>query len=239
MRQNKKAFTLVEVILAIAIFAAVALPLLTVYVQSFKVDTAARGVLNANYISQQYIENLDTQLYAEALSTLPDKQEQGGYYLSATIEPHGADGGAFVHLVVLPSGKMLAVLPDGERLLFGSVPSNISVSISGSQYTINCDGTSQSGALGGESRCTVLFNAMNLDSNSPNLSLSGCKAVIYCKTDNADRVNIVSGEGDKYPDMFDGGTSLVHVTAKVYETADATEPVSQSEAYINIRNWSE
>ena len=46
------------------------MPLLTVYVQSFKVDTAARHVLNANYISQQYIEKLDAATYPQALSNL-------------------------------------------------------------------------------------------------------------------------------------------------------------------------
>jgi prepilin-type N-terminal cleavage/methylation domain-containing protein len=238
MMKNKKAFTLVEVILAVAIFAAVALPLLTVYVQSFKVDTAARGVLNANYISQQYIEKLDAATYPEALSDLPDRQAQGGYYLSAVITPHGAGGGAFVHLVALNDGKMLAVLPDGNWRLFGSVPSNISVSFSGSQYGLTCDGTSLTGAANASS-CTVVFNAVNLASISPNVSLSGCKAVVYCTSDNESNINIVSGEADKYPDMFDGVTSLVHVTASVCDTADASEPVAQSEAYINIRNWAE
>ncbi len=235
MKRNKKAFTLVEVILAIAIFAAVSLPLLTVYVQSFKVDTAARNVLNANYISQQYIEKLDTATYAEALNDLPNKQEQGGYYLSATITPHSTNGGALVHLVVLESGRMLAVLPDGKWRLFASVPSNISVSVSGSQCTLTCDGTSLTGAANASS-CTVIVNAVHLSSVSPNLSLSGCKAVVYCTSGNEGNINIVSGEGDKYPDMFGGSTSLVHVTTNVYDTTGASEPVAQSEAYINIRN---
>jgi prepilin-type N-terminal cleavage/methylation domain-containing protein len=238
MRRNKKAFTLVEVILAVAIFAAIALPLLTVYVQSFKVDTAARGVLNANYISQQYIEKLDAVAYSDALSNLPGKQAQGGYYLSATITPHGTDGGAFVHLVALNNGKMLTVLPDGKWRLFGSVPSNISVSHSGGQYRLTCDGTTLTGNVD-ESTLKVIVNAVNLGSVSPGISLSGCKAVVYCTSDNESNINIVSGEADKYPDMFAGDTSLVHVTASVYETADASEPVAQSEAYINIRNWTE
>jgi len=238
MKRNNKAFTLIEVILAVAIFAAVALPLLTVYVQSFKVDTAARHVLNANYISQQYIEKLDAATYPQALSNLPNKQAQGGYYLSATVTPHGADGGAFVHLVSLSGGSLLAVLPDGTWRLFGSVPSNISVSFSGSQCTLNCDGTSLTGTADASSG-TVIVNAMNLAGVSPGISLGGCKAVIYCTSANADLVRIVSGEGDKYPDMFKGDTSLVHVTARVYQTANAAQALAQSEAYINIRNWTE
>lgn len=238
MIRNKKAFTLIEIILTVAIFAAIALPLFGVFVQSFKVDTMARGVLNANYIMQQYVEKLDSLTYAQALSGQPSKQATGGYYLSATIQPYGADGDSFVHLVALDGGKMLVVPPDGNWKQLSSVPSSVSLSIAGGQYTLRCDSTVIKGAAGG-SGCTMILNAVKMSSSaSPGLTLgSGCKAVAYCTADNYAKVSVASGDVTKYKNMFTGDTSLAHVTVRVYQSADASEPVAQSEAYINLRNW--
>ncbi len=52
-----------------------------------------RGILNANYIAQDYLEQLDNTSYAQALADLPAKQQTGNYYLSATMTPHGAGSG--------------------------------------------------------------------------------------------------------------------------------------------------
>ncbi len=241
MKRKKGGFTLVEVLLAIAIFAAVALPLLSIYVQSFKVDKAARGVLNANYISQAYIEKLDAATYQSALSELPSKKAQGDYYLSATIQPHGTGGQftecVFAQLVMLDGGKMLAVMPDGKWQVYNAVPSSISISVSGGRYTLRCDSTTQTGTAE-LANCTLMINAMKLpESASPGITLgTGCKADVYCTKANADKIRL-TGDGQKHPDMFTGNTSLIHVTTRVYDSATASEPVAVSEAYINIRNW--
>jgi len=237
MKRHKRAFTLLDVILAIAIFAAVALPLLIVFVQSLKVDALARGVMNANYISQQYIEKLDGTTYLEALSNLPVRQAQGDYWLSASIKPSGGGGGAFIHLLVLSNGKLLAVMPDGTWTQLSSVPSGISLSVSGGRYTLQCDSTSLTGTAG-SSVCTIVFNAINMPASvSPGLTLgSGCKALVYCTNDNKDKIRVLSGSAEVFPNIFTGSTSLIHVTTSVYDDPSSLLPVSQTETYVNIRN---
>ena len=78
---------MIETLLAICIFAAIALPLMSVFLQSTKTDRAARNVLNANYISQDYIETLDTKTYKDALQSVPTLLLTNQYYLTATITP--------------------------------------------------------------------------------------------------------------------------------------------------------
>lgn len=235
---NQKAYMLIEVLLAITIFAAIALPLMSVFLQSVKTDKAARNVLNANYISQDYIEKLDGQTYLQALAAIPDREPVDGYYLSAEIQPYGNAESlcAYAHLVMLSSGKMLAVLPDGKWRLYDSVPDEISMSVSSGQYTFVCAGNSVSGAAGA-GQCTVIVNAMQKASGvSPGLTLdANCTAVIYCRSEDAGDIRI-SGTGINHSDIISGETSLIHVTASVYNSADGTQPIAISEAYINIRN---
>ena len=184
--KNKKAFTLIEVLLAVFIFSAVALPLLGVYLQSAKTDVAARSVLNANYIAQDYIEQLDTVTYAQALGSLPDKKQVGSYYLSASVEPHGTRSGLFssscvyAQLLMGADGKMLAVMPDGKWQVNSAVPAQITMSLSGGGYSFSADGTSLAGTAQ-HSNCVLVINAMNMpQGTSPELALGqGCKALVY------------------------------------------------------------
>jgi len=242
--KGTKGFTLLEVLLAVFIFSVVALPLLSLYLQAVKTDVAARNVLNANYIAQDYIEKLDTATYPQALASLPLKEQAGDYYLSASIAPHGSAGNLFsasfvyAHLLLLEDGKMLAVMPDGKWQLYAAIPAQISLSVSAGSYTLSCDGSTLSGTAA-YSYCVLVVNAMKMPPGaSPTLNLGeGCKAVVYCTDANASSV-ILAGDGVKHKNVIAGHTSLVHVTASVYDQAGASAPVAQSEAYISIRNWS-
>ena len=89
---NRRGFGLLETVIAIAILAAIALPLLNIFVQSAQVDELAMGVLNANYISQDYTEKLDTMTYDEVLADVPYRRQVDSYYLTAVIKPYGAAG---------------------------------------------------------------------------------------------------------------------------------------------------
>ena len=103
---------MIEVIISIAIIATIALPLLSIFVQSIKTDRAANDVLNANYISQDYIERLDALTYLSALGSVPNHAETGDYYLSASITPYGTVNGLFdtscdyAHLVCFDNEKV-------------------------------------------------------------------------------------------------------------------------------------
>ena len=68
---NKRGLGLLETVIAIGILAAIALPLMSLFVQSAKTDEKARAVLNANYICQNYTEKLETQTYNTALENAP------------------------------------------------------------------------------------------------------------------------------------------------------------------------
>ena len=133
-------------------------------------------------------------------------------------------------------GSMLAILPDGKWRLFSSIPASITVTVSSSQYSLNCSGTIITGSAG-NTNCAVIVNAMKKKTGiSPTITLgTTCKALIYCTTANKGDMTF-SGTTQYNCDLLTATTSLVHVTASVYESQTATKPLSVSDAYINLRN---
>jgi prepilin-type N-terminal cleavage/methylation domain-containing protein len=238
---KKQGFTLIEVLLAIAIFAAIALPLMSVFLQSAKTDQAARNVFNANYISQDYIETLDTKAYATALN-VPNREAHGNYYLSAKIEPYGNAASMFssscvyTHVISLSNGSVLVVLPDGKWLKYTSIPSSISISVSGGSYSFSAGGTTKTGAAA-YNQCAVIFNAMKKTSGLITALTLGAnsKAIVYCK--NSEKGNIqVTGTAQYLCDIITADKSLVHVTTSVYDSLSAAKAMATTEAYISLRN---
>ena len=240
---SRRAFTLLETILSIAIIAAIALPMLSVFLQSAKTDQAAQGVLSANYISQDYMEKLDILIYEDALQNRPNRQEKDGYYLTTKITPYGTAAAMFsadcdyAHLVFYADGRMLAVMPDGQWHMFSTIPSSISISTGGGLYSFSAGSLTMSGGIG-NTYCALIINAMEKPSGidcAVTLNAT-CKALRYCKEYDADDFT-VTGTEELYCDLITGDTSLVHVKTYVYETATDTDPVATSEGYISIRNW--
>ena len=245
MKKNQKGYTLVEVILAIFIFSIVALPLLGIYLQSVKTDVASRNVLNANYIAQDYIEQLYHSTYKQALDNLPSNEPVDSFSLSADIKPYGSAGDLFstpcvyAQLLLQPDGKMLAVLPDGKWQLYNAIPSQISMSVSGGSYSFVCDGTALTGTAS-RSNCVLIINAMKKPSSGTNPTITlgqGCKTVVYCTSANASSVSVVGDEAHirKHIDVITGDESLIHVSARVY--GPASDLIAKTDAYITINNW--
>lgn len=240
---SKRAFTLLETLLAIAIIAAIALPLMSVFLQSVKTNQASKGVLSANYISQDYIEKLDTATYEEALSNQPDRVPVDGYYLSASIEPYGTASAMFTgacvyaHLVFYADGRMLAVMPDGNWRMFSAIPASISISAGGGMYSFSAGSATLTGSMD-SANCAVIIDAMEKPSGSACTVTLGAafKALRYCKEYDVDDIT-VTGTGETYCDLVPGDTSLIHVKTYVYGTAAAANPVATGESYINIKNW--
>lgn len=239
---NKNAFTLLETILSIAIITAVALPLLTIFLQSVKTDQTARNVLNANYISQDYIERLDGVTYAEALSAKPTRSATGDYYLSANINPSGISNAEFnsysdyVHVIYNDDGSILTVMPDGQWNIYQSANS-ISLNLSGNKYTFSLDGDTINGNIE-HSNCIMQINAMKKPSeNNISLSLgSNSKIMIYCKPNHKSEFT-ANGNIEIFEGVIKGETSLVKVNTYVYDSPTSTKAVSVMESSINIRNW--
>jgi len=240
---NKKAFTLIETVIAIVIIAVVALPLLSVFLQSIKTDQAAKTVLNANYISQDYIEKLDATTYPNALANLPNRVTIEDYYLTADIKPYGTTNSLFgcvceyAHMIFYSDNSMLTVLPDGDYLFFSSVPNYMSLSITTGSYTFIYDGITVTGDTD-YVYCALLINGMQKqDCVTSNITLgSTCKSVLYCKDEQKDDI-IITGTNETYSDMITGETSLINVTTYVYDSYGSTLPKGVSESYINIKNW--
>jgi prepilin-type N-terminal cleavage/methylation domain-containing protein len=237
--RGKRAFTLIEVILAIAIFAAIALPLFSVFAQSIKVDMKSNDVMNANYIAQDYIEKLNALTYLQALQNKPSKAVKGDYTLSADITPYGAVssllGGpcGYVHLITRADGKMLAVMPDGKWYLYSSAPSSISLSLSGANYTFTTNGSKTMTGSVGFSCCAMLINAISKPATATVTLGANCKAVYYCQQEHESDTTI-KGAHETYNSSTAGDTSLIYVKASVYDGLG--EEVASSVSYLDIKN---
>lgn len=248
MIKNKKGVSLVEVVLAVAIFAVTAMSLLGVYLQAVKTDVAARKVLDANYITQDYIEHLDTQTYEGALYDIRDNhpKELDGRYLSAAIKPHGAAGSpiaSYMHALFLPGNRMLAVMPDGQWWVYSNATTiAVNVGDDGS-YTFRVNSTAVRSGTAGNRYCALIVNAMHMPDDislTVNMTGSGCEAAAYCTNGNQSRVTLSGiplSRQQKHIDVIAGDSSLIHVTVRVYDAPAGGAPVAESEAYIPIKNW--
>jgi prepilin-type N-terminal cleavage/methylation domain-containing protein len=239
--RETRGLTLVEVIVSIAIFAAIALPLFSVFVQSIKTDKASVDVLNANYIAQDYIEKLDGATYKQALEERPSGTAVGNYRLSAVIKPYGTSpfGSAcgFAHINLSSDGTMLAVMPDGKWSFFASLPSTISLSLSGSNYTFKGGSITLTGNVG-YGYCAVVINATKkpVDTKTTITLGTNCKAAYYCKELIKNDITIDgTGSQETYTNNIIGDKSLVYVKASVYDSS--SKEVAFSESYIHIKNW--
>lgn len=239
--RGKRAFTLVEVIVSIAIFAAIALPLFSVFVQSIKTDGKANAVMNANYIAQDYIEKLSAATYKQALENKPSNKAAGNYKLSAIIAPYGTAKSFFnakcgyAHLIMNEDGTMLAVMPDGKWYQYASLPSSVSLSISGKNYTFTGGSKTITGTVGFD-YCAMMINATRKPTGATETITLGtnCKAAYYCKELSKSDI-MISGSCETYTNNIIGDTSLVYVKASVYDASGAEAAFSES--YIHIKNW--
>ncbi len=236
-----RGLTLVEVIVSIAIFAAIALPLFSVFVQSIKTDKASSDILNANYIAQDYIEKLDGATYKQALENKPESAAKGNYTLSAVIKPYGTSPFGsecdFVHINMNDDGTMLAVMPDGKWNLFGSLPSTLSLSLSGSNYTFKGGSITLTGNAG-YGYCAIIINATKKPAETKATITLGtnCKAAYYCKELIKNDITIDgTGTHETYTNNIIGDTSLVYLKASVYDSS--SKEVAFSESYMHIKNW--
>jgi len=240
---NKKGLGLLETVIAIAILAAIALPLLNVFVSYARADEKAQNVLSANYISQDYTETLETMTYQQALSSAPYRLEVDGYYLTAKIEPYGSVSDSsssqisYFNFIIYDDGSMMAVMPDGQWTVFSSVPASISFTRVANNYTFTGGSTTIIGEME-YSYSVITINAMR-QTSAVTLDVSTTsdfKPVLYCKSSYTSGYTFDSVY-EIIEDLLTQDTSLVHVTTYVYEDALSNEEISSIESYITIKNW--
>lgn len=239
----KKGVALIEVVLAIGIFAIIAFPLMSVFVQSINIDRKASDVLNANYIAQDYVEKLDTVTYTQALSSLPTNATIKDYTFSAKIIPYGtqdflfSDRCSYVHVIMYENGNVLCVMPDGKWNKFTSIPSTFSLTLADKTYTFKCGSTTITGTSK-YLNCAILVNAMKKpDTAISAITLQGnCKAALYCKSVDSGEITFSGGSNTVYKDFYAGDTSLVYVTTALYNPSKG-KIIATSDNYISIKNW--
>ncbi len=240
--KSKKGLTLIEVILAVAIFAMIALPLLSIFVQSMRVDVKAGDVLNANYISQDYLEKLDTQTYSAALASQPSDAPVEGYSFTAKIQPYGSltslfsDRCSYLHIILFENGSALCVMPDGQWHVYTSIPSSFMLVVSSGTYTFTGGYTSLTGPSG-YNYCAVIVNAMKKpDATAFNVNLAAnCQGVLYCKKVDSGEITFTGGISSVYEDLITADTSLIYITTELYDPAKNS--IATSDSYTYIRNW--
>jgi type II secretory pathway pseudopilin PulG len=242
--KNKKGVSLIEIILAIGIFALIAFPLINVFVQSINIDRKASDIVNANYIAQEYIENLDSVTYTQALSNLPNYESIDDYSFSAKIIPYGTmdslfdDRCSYVHIIMYDeSGSTLCVMPDGSWHIFSSVPSTFSLTLSSGVYTFKGGFTTLTGTSK-YNNCAMIVNAMKKPVAAKSaITLGGnCRGALYIKSVDSGDITFSGGASSIYEDFYAGDTSLVYVTTALYNPSKESI-IATSDNYISIRNW--
>lgn len=241
--KNKKGVSLIEIILAIGIFAVISFPLLSVFVQSINIDRKASDVVNANYIAQEYIENLDSVTYTQALLNLPEFDTIDDYSFSAKIIPYGTmdslfdDRCSYVHIIMYENGNALCVMPDGSWHTFSSIPSTFSLTMADCTYTFKGGFTTLTGTSK-YNNCAMIVNSMKKpDAAKSAITLGGnCRGALYIKSVDSGDITFSGGDSSIYEDFYAGDTSLVYVTTALYNPAKE-KIIATSDNYISIRNW--
>ncbi|AEE96333.1 prepilin-type N-terminal cleavage/methylation domain-containing protein [Mahella australiensis] len=82
-----KGFTLLEIIVAMAILGVIVIPFSGIFVQSTKVQATAGDISRAGYVAQNVIEDIRAGLVVNT-------GQRDGYYVKVQIEDYVSDGNA-------------------------------------------------------------------------------------------------------------------------------------------------
>nr|WP_197714789.1 prepilin-type N-terminal cleavage/methylation domain-containing protein [Maliibacterium massiliense] len=188
LRRNKRGFTLIEVLVAVAILAILIVPLLSLFAQSASNGNHADAIVRATFSAITVLEERNALTYEALLAHASDTQGQGNLRIVTTLSPYGsadalagAADPAYLH-VVLRDTYALVLCPDGAALRYDYPAGDM---------TLNVTSTSVLGhsfPLAGHDRLIVLVHGQgNLERALRINQGSGCYSVFYTAGTDASR----------------------------------------------------
>jgi len=241
-----KGMTLVEVLVAVFIIAAVTGPIMAIFVQSASITATSKELTESNYLAQQYMERLYEKTYLEALDAQVDKEAAGGYYVSLDIAPSGtheelfSSAPCYFHMIYTTTGGMLFVAPDGTYRAYAEAPGSVQVTSTYYGYAVTIDSETITGSTGYMGTAVIVNTVHKPAAVATSLTLdnSSTAAVLFATPSNYEDVS-VSGNAHAYIGVNDGRESLVAATVSVYRQASDTTPVKVIKNIIQLPNGGE
>ncbi|MGI6705455.1 MAG: type IV pilus modification PilV family protein [Clostridia bacterium] len=258
---NKDAFTLVEVIISIAILALLMGPFLGLFVQITRTNKISQKTLESTFIAQRNMESLYDLCYEELLEKRVMKEPQDGYYVDIDILPYGAlpnEEGipaiygqyetCYFHLLFQQGEesdiKVILISPDMPSIrTYTSVPERIDVVIAANadsgEYSWSVAGLfSESGVLPEGEYPVIVVNMVQFAHKTPVvLNVTGdVYGIVYTGRDNADQISYQGSHYKIYSGADYRDYSLVKVFVRVYESLDDPIPLTTMEGLIQVKN---
>jgi len=258
---NKDAFTLIEVIISIAILALLVGPFLGMFVQITRINKASQKTLESTFIAQRNMESLYDLRYDQILEKRVRKEPQDGYYVDIDILPHGVlpnEEGipaiygqyepCYFHILFQQdeeSGiKTILISPDKASVgKYTVLPEKIDVVIavepeSGEYFWSVAGLFSESGMLPDGEYPAILVNMIQLAHEIPIvLDVTGdVYGIIYASKDNVNQVRYHGSHYKIYAGTNYRDYSLVKAFVHVYEAIDDTIPLTTMEGLIQVKN---
>jgi prepilin-type N-terminal cleavage/methylation domain-containing protein len=238
--KKNSGFTLVEILVAIFIFAFVIGSVMSVFVTSAKTQKSSESVTRAEAAAQKYIEKLNGQNYTAVLAKQGSKvQDTGsGYYISFSLKPQGSGGtAAYVHVIYTGSG-VFVVGPDGKKTTTRTAINTVTITSDTTTYRVIADSDTISGTIPSGYKIAVVVNAMKKTTTTgPTVNGNSLmSAVVFGTKDNAAGVSFNFSNIVRYADTAKADTSLVQVQADVYLKSSDTEKAATIESMLQLKN---
>lgn len=240
--------TFLEIVIALAILALIAAPFMSAFVFSERGTVEAGKVLDATFMAQKRLEqlqNLDFKAAIDAGNRIRESFE--GAFTEITAVPYHPANTRFFNLVVqdIPGKQLYITTPTGGEVrsintLTGNVIVNLNLTATG--YTVTVPGSASLSGTLTSGIVLIAFNAARYTGNhniTLALALSGgrtSEAHVYDTHSNRSRI-IVSGVTDR---RFTGFTnrsfSMLRARVSVFEFLADTAPKAVAESIFELAN---
>ncbi len=247
--------TLLEVLISVCIIGLIAGPFLSMFVFSNRHNRQAASHLEASFVAQSRIENLQTMDY---LSVVREGTSQripyNGYYIATHCAPYSPGTPNVFHIVLQgedsASGCEFYVIPPSghDYIQITKVDSAITLDLDvmDNKYTLSLTAPENhqplTGPLSGQgSDVTVVINMTQYNKDHPivfNTGLSGAKVdiIVYDTSSNGDRLTVVPNNERRYSDFIYRTHSMARVKIEVYGAKDDTRPKAMIQSILELEN---
>jgi type II secretory pathway pseudopilin PulG len=247
--------TLLEVLISVCIIGLIAGPFLSMFVFSNRHNRQAASHLEASFVAQSRIENLQTMDY---LSVVREGRNQriyhNGYYIATHCVPYSPGTPDVFHVILQgedsASGCEFYVIPPSghDYIQITQVDSAITLDLDvmDNEYTLSLATPKNHQSLTGPlsvqgSGVAVFINMTQYNKDHPivfNTGLGGTKVdiIVYDTSFNGDRITVVPDNERRYSGFIYRTHSMARVKVEVYGTREDTRPEVMIQSILELEN---